>query len=445
MIVKPKLQLTSKGQKLILLSIIALIFSGVTWRSEIAAFTTFLFSIILIELYRVYVNGYKCKIEVLERSFKRRVVVGSTAEVRVVFNVKGGKGLLIIDDNVSKAFRVVSGEKKWEGYVNGGLQSVISYVLKPTFRGKHRLGPLTAYYEGPLKTCRLYIPVLKDYQAIIEAVPIFYTYSVRPVSSSKRIAAPPGGHPIRVEGSGTEFIHLRPYAPGDEYRKIAWKAMAKRPNRQPIVKVVQSEIQLNVLVVVDASESTLLGWGGKRIIDDIVECAGAILVTAYRLGDRVGVLILSDRSFYVPPSRRRDMISLAIKNLETTWPSRGSISLNYALDTISRTLSKRTLVILISPLEVREQELERVALGLKSLGHLLAVLIPETTSYARKSVEGKGISEIYSQLISSEKERIKNAILKSLISGAIAVETFTHEDSVEKTLKMYYALRGVTF
>lgn len=445
MIVRPKLELTRKGQKLVFLSLLALIFSGTTWRSEIVALSTLLFTTLMIEIFRVYRGGSRCSVEVSLREFKRRVVVGSTADVKVVFKVRNGKGLLFINDEVSEAFKIVSGRNSWMSSVRGDVEGEISYVIKPSFRGRHWVGPLKAHFEGPLKICILHVPVLGDYKHTVEAVPVFYTYTVKPVSSTKRIAAPPGGHPVRVEGSGVEFLHLRPYNPGDEYRKIAWKAMAKRPDRKPIVKVVQSEIQLNVLIVVDASESTLLGWDGVRVIDDIVECAGAILTTAYRLGDRVGILILTDKSFYVPPSRRRDMITLAIKRLETAWPSRGSLNLAYVLDTISRTLSKRTLIILISPLEVREEEVERIALGAKSLGHLLAVLIPETTSYARREVGGEGIGRIYSQLVRSEKERLRRIVLRTLISGAITVDFFNHENFVEKALEMYYALRGMTF
>src|SRR5439155_506919 len=63
-------------------------------------------------------------------------------------------------------------------------------------------------------------------------------------------AAEAGLRRTRLAGGGTELERLREYVPDDEYRRIAWKATARR--HAPIVVEHETERSQNVILAVDA-------------------------------------------------------------------------------------------------------------------------------------------------------------------------------------------------
>ena len=61
----------------------------------------------------------------------------------------------------------------------------------------------------------------------------------------------PSGRPIRVAGASTEFERVREYLPDDEFRRINWKATARRG--QPMVNQFEAERSQNLVVMLDAA------------------------------------------------------------------------------------------------------------------------------------------------------------------------------------------------
>ena len=59
-----------------------------------------------------------------------------------------------------------------------------------------------------------------------------------------------GARAVRVAGASTEFERLREYLPDDEYRRINWKATARRG--KPIVNQFEAERSQNLVLMIDA-------------------------------------------------------------------------------------------------------------------------------------------------------------------------------------------------
>src|SRR5207253_8684287 len=60
----------------------------------------------------------------------------------------------------------------------------------------------------------------------------------------------PVGRPVRVAGASTEFERVREYLPDDEFRRINWKATARRG--QPMVNQFEAERSQNLVILLDA-------------------------------------------------------------------------------------------------------------------------------------------------------------------------------------------------
>jgi uncharacterized protein (DUF58 family) len=113
-----------------------------------------------------------------------------------------------------------------------------------------------------------------------------------------------GIHAGKERGAGVEFSEYRAYAPGDEWRRIDWKLMA-RTDRY-FIREAERDSHVAVWLCLDASTSmlqrsqraTISKWHSARII------AATLAAIAQRQGDAVGVLVLHDERIQVVPALR---------------------------------------------------------------------------------------------------------------------------------------------
>ena len=148
-------------------------------------------------------------------------------------------------------------------------------------------------------------------------------------------------------GRGLEFSHVRSYQVGDDVRAIDWKVTARRG--VPFVRQFVEERDLLVVLLVDVSGSGRFGPGEKSAGEVASEIAAALAFAAARNNDRVCLLLVSDQveHFTPPGSGRRHVIRLLSKLVSHRPRGRGT-DLSTGLDRLSRTLSGRGTVFVIS-------------------------------------------------------------------------------------------------
>ena len=109
----------------------------------------------------------------------------------------------------------------------------------------------------------------------------------------------------RVLGSGTEFERLREYQLDDEFRRIDWKAMARRG--KPITREFETERSQNVVCVLDIGRlmrSPVQDASGQSLakVDYAVNAVLMLSYVAGLRGDKVGLLAFADQvTHYLAP------------------------------------------------------------------------------------------------------------------------------------------------
>jgi len=107
---------------------------------------------------------------------------------------------------------------------------------------------------------------------------------------------------VRMRGEGTEFESLREYVPDDSFRRIDWKATAKRA--QPITRQYQVERSQNLMILVDSGRMMSAHCGPLAKLDLSVNAALMLAHVAATSGDAVGLLTFADRvKSFLPPSK----------------------------------------------------------------------------------------------------------------------------------------------
>jgi uncharacterized protein (DUF58 family) len=127
----------------------------------------------------------------------------------------------------------------------------------------------------------------------IEVVPwAMHALLTSPRGGRARRAAE-AGRPANLPGAGDELRELRDHAPGDAFKRIAWKASARRGRL--LVREMEREERAIVWLVMDTSVELWAGAPGAAPLDRVVEEVGAVAARHLRRGDRVGLVIFASR------------------------------------------------------------------------------------------------------------------------------------------------------
>lgn len=152
----------------------------------------------------------------------------------------------------------------------------------------------------------------------------------------------------RAEAAGREFESLRDYVPGDEYRRISWKATARRG--KPVVAVQQPERRQTLLLVLEAGRLMLgEGGGGLGKLDRAVNAAVMLAAVARESDDAVGVATFADRpQASLPPSARAGQVRRVVDVLARADPRLVEPDWARGLAEAGRLSRRRAMVVVFS-------------------------------------------------------------------------------------------------
>jgi uncharacterized protein (DUF58 family) len=154
-----------------------------------------------------------------------------------------------------------------------------------------------------------------------------------------------GDYRSAFAGVGTELWQVRPYAPGDDVRRLEWNVTAR--TGRPHVRVELAERVLVTWLVIDASASMAFGTGERRKADVAEGVAVAVGWAATRRGNRLGTIAFGRRNQVERPRQGRRAL-LDTLELLRGLPPEGTGSLRDALELADRVARQRSLVIVVS-------------------------------------------------------------------------------------------------
>jgi uncharacterized protein (DUF58 family) len=128
-----------------------------------------------------------------------------------------------------------------------------------------------------------------------------------------------GVHAGRERGAGVEFSEYRAYAPGDEWRRVDWKLLARADRYY--VREAERDSHVAVWLLLDASASmsepsrTIAGLDKLGYARTLLACVAAI---AQRQGDAFGLAVLSGgRVQFLPAARGPRQLQRVLAKLAT--------------------------------------------------------------------------------------------------------------------------------
>ncbi|QDV43560.1 hypothetical protein Enr13x_34170 [Stieleria neptunia] len=266
-----------------------------------------------------------------------------------------------------------------------------------------------------------------------------------------------GRHRSRRRGGAGEFVDYREYAPGDDVRRIDWKAMGRMG--RAYLKIFQDETDLNCTLVLDVSGSMAQGAGNQTAgakLEWMQYFATALSHLIVFNRDAVGLAVIGEQlTEYIAPSsstQSRQLMHHTIEQLEAA----GTTQLGQGLEDVLKRSPRGGVLVILSDFLVDsiDEVVSRIrtfrARGWEVITiHLIhpdEQNLPDGNAFRFAGLEGDGVvscqlSEVrhaYQQRFEALAVMIRNVLSSS---GSDYYRVSTNESYLE-VLRSFLVVRG---
>ncbi|MEZ5944190.1 MAG: DUF58 domain-containing protein [Planctomycetaceae bacterium] len=166
-----------------------------------------------------------------------------------------------------------------------------------------------------------------------------------------------GIHTSPHRGASVEFAEYRRYVPGDDLRRLDWRAYGR--SDRFYVKEFEADTNLRLCLVLDTSGSMNFGSGPITKLEYARKLIGTLAYIAIQQGDAVGLHCIADKVVRdIPPRRTPSHLRGLFDVLEHTQPT-GETELVTTLHELAETIRQRALIVIVSDFFVDPQELKQ--------------------------------------------------------------------------------------
>jgi len=352
----------------------------------------------------------------ITRKFPKRIGEGSPFEVELGFVNKTFVRLpLELLDSYPPFFRIRSGSNSAVIQVPAKGFAELRYQARPTSIGSNSFGPLRLvardiaglfFYERSLTDA---VP------SVVEVTPTAKELS-RGVLTAVAMSTYGGSVASRRKGEGLEFADIRRYEPGDPYKRIEWHATAK--TNRLMVRELYAETQLNVMVILDSTESMAYGEAGRTKLDYAARAVASLVSYLSRRGDFVGLTVVQGKSPSVHPLARGNAQAYnLLRALGGLTPEESPA--DALRSAVGRCLAVggvkgKTLFFVITDLDF-ERDLQPLR-QLLEMNHEVIVVSPYTPLFEAHGLEGLE-KTVYSIRTSHELKTRRKLLNQALVLG----------------------------
>ena len=231
-----------------------------------------------------------------------------------------------------------------------------------------------------------------------------------------------GDQVARVKGDGIELAELRPFVPGDELRRVNWRASAR--TGELVVNQHHPERNTAVLLFLDTFAEVAKTSIGP--LDQSVRAAAALAQRYLARRNRVGLMVVGGRVRWLRPASGAAQVHRIVDTLleARATGSRPGDETTFAFP--DRTIPPRALVLALSPL--LEERIVHKLVELRGRGFDVAVV--EVSPLPFLEILGEK-EELALRLLRLERDLLRSRLRER----GIAVVEWTEGESLETAIR----------
>jgi len=370
---------------------------------------------------------------------KEKVFKDDFVHIKVVIENTGKNSfdfLEIRDYYNPQLFRLIIGENFISTRI--GPKDIIkfSYVLEPKVRGEYPLGPLSVTVKDRLGFNSLERIIPDSVSDILVYPPYEDIKRIEILGSKRSLTLNYGIQRSKQKGLGSEFYGMRKYVFGDQFRLIDWKASAR--TQKLIVKQFESERDITIMILIDSSNTMAGGAIENTKFEFAIRACMLLAKVALTRRDSVGVFTFSDKKNFkfLKPGRGEEYFYQVLDFVARIKPQ-GKCQMVEAIDNFIRRFQKRSLIFILSDLEVNAKEIKMAIRKLIPFNHTVIIINPFSPWFEIHEIDLSSTDKALAEAISEEMMEHILIIRQEARNIGVNLITVGPDDMMNQVLKNY--------
>ena len=376
----------------------------------------------------------------LRREHDNKLSLGAENPIRVSLRNRSWRTVsFTVRDEPPEQFKIE--QRTMEGQVapRGTWEQV--YHVRPLRRGDYQFGDLTLRWLGPLGLILRQAKV--EAKGPVKVYPNLLDVRRYDLLLRRNRLQEMGLRTTRQFGEGTEFERLREYLPDDEYRRINWKATARK--NFPVTTEYQTERSQQVIAVLDVGRMMQSPVADIAKLDYVVNAVLLLTYVATGKGDRVGMLSFADDvQHYLSPRQGRGQFYRTLELLYAVEAQPVEPDYRKALAYLAVKQRRRALVVVFTDLtggvSLNSLVAQMAMLARSSLPLLVTISDPDVVNASQmKPSDSLGV---YQRAAASQLLDERRVVLDSLRQrGVLTLDVPANQLSMS-VINRYLELKG---
>lgn len=221
----------------------------------------------------------------------------------------------------------------------------LTYQLRPTRRGAYGFGHVRVFASTVLGLAERRYTLAEPEE--VKVYPSYLALRRYEFLAINNRLSELGIKRIRRVGNHTEFEQIKDYVRGDDYRRINWKASARR--HQLMVNQYTDERSQQIICLIDKGRVMQQSFEGMTLLDYSINASLVLSYIAMRKDDRAGLATFCDNlETFVAPSKSPTHIQTLLESLYAQHSTFGETDYAELVDALTRNLNKRSLLVLFT-------------------------------------------------------------------------------------------------
>lgn len=247
----------------------------------------------------------------------------------------------------------------------------------------------------------------------------------------------------KVRGGDTEFERLRDFLPDDEFRRIDWRATARR--NKMTVREFQLEKNQNLVFMLDCGRMMTAVWDDLTALDYALNATLMLSHVAIRRGDQVGLLAFDEKvTRIIKPRAGNSASNQIIQATYNLFPKMVESDYEQAFRALKLHVRKRTLVVFISH-AIDEQTAHRIQRLSRDLmpQHLpLCVLLRDRELEAKANMPARDDEELCIQAAAAEMLMWRDRLHREMQRAGVLVLDVLHNQLTGSLVSRYLEVKA---
>jgi uncharacterized protein (DUF58 family) len=329
---------------------------------------------------------------------------------------------VLVEDRLPPELAVQSGDSQ----VLTALQPGQTLTLRYTISGSRGTFSLPAVQITAGETFGLFRQeIVLPASAQLAVIPTYQQLRHVPVRALRTLGFT-GPIPSRQGGVGVDFFGVRQYQPGDPFRRVNWRAMA-RYGDVPYTTEFEQERITDIGLILDVRRKAQPVFANASLLEHSVEATAALADALLRDGHRLGLLLYGQAVNWVFPGYGKTQRERVLRTLATAALSDSQVfsSLNYLP---TRLFPSRSQLIFVSPLLPGD---ETILLRLRAYGYAVMVVSPDPIRFEADHLPPVRLLPLARRLAQIER----NLFLRRLRQGGITVIDWPVDRSLNEVIR----------